>query len=315
MIATPPPSGAAEGEHPGDRRGRRAVPLPDHRPVDAATRYPMYDVRITRRPHRLGRRPRASSQRREDRRARARGRPSNTGTADEPRDRGSRDRDRHPGRRAGRRSRSRCVLLGHADQRGRPPVHEHGRLHLQPDRRATPLSQQPGRARHDAADDDRRARRAHAREERPRDDGARHARDVHARRPQRGHRRRPGTSRSSIGCPNGATGRHLRRRAHRDHRARVPGRRRRRRSRARSSQGTDFSVACTRARRPASSTLTMLSAAAVVGPDQRLIVTYQTQLDADSAERRRAHQRRRRDAVVQRGQHQSPNRAHASRAR
>ena len=51
--------------------------------------------------------------------------------------------------------------------------------------------------------------------------------------------------------------------------------------------------------------ITMLTAAGRIGPNERLIIRYRTQLDARHAERRRAHQCRRRHPVVQWRQQQS----------
>jgi hypothetical protein len=195
---------------------------------------------------------------------------------DPARDRGSGERDRHPGRPAGR-PRDHGRAHEHGRERRGPPVHEHRELHLRPRRRE---SGQPaaGRARHDRADDDRRAR-PHAPEVRPGPDGARHARGVHARRPQPDHDpawnltitdHLPDTAQGGTcdSAPTAVTARVFQA----DGVTPVS---------PALVAGTDFTVSwlgvpsCTLS-------LTMQTATAVVGPDQRLIVTYQTVLDAGS---------------------------------
>ena len=275
VIGVPPPSAlekantqatAAVGETfryritvPSD-----AVHLPDVRRADH------------RRSHRLRRRPLVRLGR-EDRglgRVDAR----EHGHRDQPRDRGSRDRDRHPGRRAGH-GRDHRAAARHADQRGglqftntadytfnlingSPVSQRPGRPGTTPPmtivgpdvltlEKSGPATMAPGTPATFTLD----VRNAGT--------GPAWNLSVLDRLPERGH------------------GRHVRRGAHRDHRARVPGRRHRRRSRARSCRAPTY-TALFAGDPTCELTLTMLSAAAVVGPDQRLIVTYQTQLDADS---------------------------------
>ena len=125
------PPDLAQGEHPGDRGGGRGLPLPDHGPGDAL-RVPDLRRPHPGRPDGFRRRP-ALPERHEDRGLRALdSRQYRHG--DEPRDRGSRRRHRHPGRRADRH-RDHGRAGGHGDERERSHVHQHGRVPLQPDRR------------------------------------------------------------------------------------------------------------------------------------------------------------------------------------
>ena len=69
-------------------------------------------------------------------------------------------------------------------------------------------------------------------------------------------------------------------------------------------QGTDYTLAYNGA--ACELTFTTLTAASVIGVGgQRLIITYRTQLDCRYSVRRRADERGRRDAVVQRREHES----------